>query len=49
MLVGNVAPPSVERAMDTVPVTPDDVHVTVCDEPIGHDSPPFGEVTVIVG
>jgi hypothetical protein len=47
-VVGNVEPPFVERSIFTFPLTPLDVHVIVCDEPIPHDSPPLGAVTVMV-
>ena len=49
IVVGNVDPPSVERSIFTFPGRLVDVHVSVCDEPIAHDSPPFGDVTVSVG
>jgi hypothetical protein len=49
IVVGNVDPPSVERSIFTFPVRFADDHVNVCDEPIAHDSPPFGDATVSVG
>lgn len=48
-VVGNVAPPSVERSILTLPGRFAEAQVSVCDDPIGQLSPPFGDVTVIVG
>ena len=48
-VVGNVDPPSVERSIFTFPGRLAELHVSVCEEPTTHDSPPFGDVTVIVG
>ena len=42
-------PPLRESCTLTLPLTPLDVHEIVCEVPIAHDSPPFGEVTATVG
>lgn len=47
--VGNVEPPLVDSSIFTFPVRFVDAHVIVCDEPMTQLSPPFGDVTVIVG
>lgn len=48
-VVGNVAPPSVDKSIFTFPLTPLEDHEIVCDEPIAQLSAPFGELTVIDG
>jgi hypothetical protein len=49
VIVVYVEPPSVEDSIFTFPTVPVVVQVIACDDPTVQLSPPFGDVTVIVG